>query len=84
MFADGLLLLFEMADREDERFQLAAARWHARLVLEAGLPLREAEAVMTLLCPAARRRPARRPPPAACHRRARRADHEGDPLACVT
>lgn len=49
MFADGLLLLFEMADREDERFQLAAARWHARFVLEAGLPLREAETVMTLL-----------------------------------
>src|SRR5437867_12244230 len=50
MFADALLLLFEMADREDERFQSAAARWHARFVLEAGLPLREAEAVMTLLC----------------------------------
>jgi hypothetical protein len=47
MFADGLLLLFEMADREDERFQVAAARWH---VLEAKLPLREAEVVMTLLC----------------------------------
>jgi hypothetical protein len=50
MFADGLLLLFEMADREDERFQVAAARWHARFVLEARLPLREAETVMTLLC----------------------------------
>jgi hypothetical protein len=50
MYADGLLLLFEMADREDERFPLAAARWHARFVLEAGLPLREAEGVMTLLC----------------------------------
>jgi hypothetical protein len=49
MFSDGLLLVFEMADREDARFQLAAARWHARFVLEAGLPLREAEAVMTLL-----------------------------------
>src|SRR5262249_39747583 len=49
MFADALLLLFEMADREDERFQTAAARWHARFVLEAGLPLREAENVMTLL-----------------------------------
>jgi hypothetical protein len=44
------LLLFEMADREDERFQAAAARWHARLVLEAKLPLREAEAVMGSLC----------------------------------
>jgi hypothetical protein len=42
--------MFELADREDERFQLSAARWHARFVLEAGLPLREAEAVMTLLC----------------------------------
>lgn len=50
MYADGLLLMFELADREDERFQLAAARWHARFVLEAGLPLREAESVMTLLC----------------------------------
>jgi len=50
MFADGLLLLFEMADREDERFQVAAARWHARFVLEAKLPLREAETVMALLC----------------------------------
>jgi hypothetical protein len=49
MYADALLLLFELADREDERFQLAA-RWHARFVLEAGLPLREAEGVMTLLC----------------------------------
>lgn len=51
MYADALLLLlFELADREDERFQLAAARWHARFVLEANLPLRESEAVMTLLC----------------------------------
>jgi hypothetical protein len=49
MFVDGLLLLFELADREDERFQVAAARWHARFVLEAELPLREAETVMTLL-----------------------------------
>lgn len=45
-----MLLLFELADREDERFQLAAARWHARFVLQAMLPLRDAEAVMTLLC----------------------------------
>ena len=50
MFADGLLLLFELADKEDERFQAAAARWHARFVLEANLPLRDAEGVMTLLC----------------------------------
>jgi hypothetical protein len=50
MFADALLLVFEMADREDDRFQSAAARWHARFVLEADLPLCEAEAVMTLLC----------------------------------
>lgn len=50
MYADGLLLLFELADQEDERFQLAAARWHARFVLEAELPLRDPEAVMTLLC----------------------------------
>lgn len=50
MYSDGLLLLFELADREDERFQAAAARWHARFVLEGGLPLRESESVMTLLC----------------------------------
>jgi nucleoside-diphosphate-sugar epimerase len=50
MFADALLLLFELADREDERFQVAAARWHARFVLEAELPLRDAEGMMTLLC----------------------------------
>ena len=50
MFADALLLLFELADKEDERFQAAAARWHARFVLEANLPLRDAEGVMTLLC----------------------------------
>jgi hypothetical protein len=50
MFADALLLLFELADREDERFQRAAARWHARFGLEAKLPQRESEAVMTLLC----------------------------------
>jgi hypothetical protein len=45
-----LLLLFELADKEDERFQAAAARWYARFVLETNLPLREAEGVMTLLC----------------------------------
>src|SRR5438874_9651432 len=50
MFSDALLLLFEMADREDERFQVAAARWHAHFVLEGDVPLREAEGVMTLLC----------------------------------
>lgn len=50
MFSDALLLLYEMADKEDERFQVAAARWHARFVLEANLPLRDAEGVMTLLC----------------------------------
>jgi hypothetical protein len=50
MYADALLLLFELADREDERFQHAAARWHARFVLEARLSLREAEGVMALLC----------------------------------
>lgn len=50
MYADALLLLFGLADREDERFRAAAARWHARFVLEARLPLREAEGLMTLLC----------------------------------
>ena len=44
------MLLFELADREDGRFQPAAARWHARFVLAANLPLRESEMVMNLLC----------------------------------
>ena len=84
MYADALLLLFELADREDERFQLAAARWHARFVLEAGLPLREAEGVMTLLCRlrGADRLVVRRRLLATG--RAGRPDDEGDPLRCVT
>ena len=49
MFGDALLLLFELADKEDRRFQPAAARWHARFVLEAQLPLRESEMVMSML-----------------------------------
>lgn len=28
-FADALLLLFELADKKDERFHAEAARWHA-------------------------------------------------------
>jgi hypothetical protein len=44
------MLLFELADKEDSRFQPAAARWHARFVLAANLPLRESELVMNLLC----------------------------------
>jgi hypothetical protein len=47
--ADALLLLYELADREDKRYQSAAARWHARFVLEAGLPLGEAQMVMNML-----------------------------------
>lgn len=49
-FAFALLLLYELADKGDERFAAAAARWHARFTLEAGLPLDEAEMVMRLLC----------------------------------
>lgn len=49
-YADALLLLYELADREDKRYAAAAARWHARFVLEADLPLGQSEAVMTLLC----------------------------------
>jgi hypothetical protein len=37
-FADGLMLLFDLADKEDKRFQPAAARWHASFVLAAVLP----------------------------------------------
>ena len=49
-FADALMLLFELADKEDSRFQPVAARWHARFVLAADLPLRDSEMVMNLLC----------------------------------
>lgn len=49
-FADALLLLFELADREDGRFQPAAARWHARFALAAELPLRESDMTMKLPC----------------------------------
>ena len=48
-FADALLLLFELADKEDKRYQPAAARWHARFVLEAKLDLGDSERVMALL-----------------------------------
>ena len=48
-YADALLYLYELADTGDARFPKAAARWHARFVLEAGLPLGEAEMVMNLL-----------------------------------
>lgn len=48
-FADALLLLFELADREDPRFRDAAARWHARFVLEASLPLVDSEMVLGML-----------------------------------
>jgi hypothetical protein len=48
-YADALLLLFELADREDARFRSAAARWHARFVLAAGLDLSEADMVMKML-----------------------------------
>jgi hypothetical protein len=49
-FADALLLLYELADRDDQRYKTAAARWHARFVLEANLPLGEAQLVMNMLC----------------------------------
>jgi hypothetical protein len=49
-YSDALILLYELADRQDPRFQPAAARWHARFVLEASLPLGESEMVMQMLC----------------------------------
>ena len=49
-FGDALMLLFKLADKEDKRFQPAAARWHALFTLEAQLPLRESEMLMNLLC----------------------------------
>jgi hypothetical protein len=48
-FADALLLLYELADKQDKRYQAAAARWHARFVLEARLPLGESAMAMELL-----------------------------------
>ena len=49
-FADALLTLFELADREDDRFATAAARWHARFALAAQLTLNDSQLVMNLLC----------------------------------
>jgi hypothetical protein len=49
-FGDALYLLFELADREDPRFPGAAARWHARFVLAASLPLGESEMLLGMLC----------------------------------
>jgi hypothetical protein len=49
-FSDALMLLYELADKEDSRFQPAAARWHAHFVLAAKLPLGESEMVLNLLC----------------------------------
>jgi hypothetical protein len=48
-YADALLYLFELADREDPRFKQAAARWHARFVLEANLPIGDSESVLSML-----------------------------------
>jgi hypothetical protein len=71
LYSDALLLLYEMADRDDERFQVAAARWHARFVLEAKLPLRDAESGDDPALSAARRGSPRRSPPPPAHGRAR-------------
>jgi hypothetical protein len=48
-YADALLLLYELADKQDKRYQAAAARWHAKFVLEARLPLGESQMVMQML-----------------------------------
>jgi hypothetical protein len=48
-YADALLLLYELADKQDPRYGAAAARWHARFVLEARLPLGESAIVMDML-----------------------------------
>jgi hypothetical protein len=48
-YADALLLLYELADKKDPRYAAAAARWHAKFVLEARLPLGEASMVMEML-----------------------------------
>jgi hypothetical protein len=48
-YSSALLWLFELHDRGDRRFQTAAARWHAAVVIAAGLPLGEADMLMRLL-----------------------------------
>jgi hypothetical protein len=48
-YADALLLLYELADTQDKRYEAAAARWHARFALEARLDLGESAMVMELL-----------------------------------
>lgn len=49
-FGTALFYLFELADRNDPKYGPAAARWHARFVLKAGLTLGEAETIMSQLC----------------------------------
>jgi hypothetical protein len=49
-YADALLLLYELADKKDPRYGTAAARWHAKFVLEASLPLGESHMVMEMFC----------------------------------
>jgi hypothetical protein len=48
-YGNALLLLFELADRGDPRFEQAAARWHARFALEASLPLAESTVIADML-----------------------------------
>jgi hypothetical protein len=48
-YADALLLLYELADKKDPRYSPAAARWHAKFVLEGRLSLGESQMVMEML-----------------------------------
>lgn len=48
-FSDALLLLIELADRDDPRFPDAAARWHVHFVFEAGLSLTDSEMMLSML-----------------------------------
>jgi len=43
----GLLLL--ILEREPQRFQRAAVRWHARFVLEHNITIREAQLTLAVL-----------------------------------
>ena len=47
--ADALRLTILYADAEPEKFSRAAARWHARLVADAGLDLLEAQLALSAL-----------------------------------
>jgi hypothetical protein len=48
-YLDALLIVFELADKGDRRYQAVAARWHAKFVLAANLSLGESEMLVKML-----------------------------------